>query len=269
MIVKISHPEVKELWYRNSFYFGYWKFFKSDIDITVVFERANQKLISEITHTHSFFRRYLPVIGELIIYSEHLKQPLLTCVNTYELRRDPHLIEKYNLEKAPNHYEKIIFLHKFLVSNWFKDYIDIQRPEKIEYFMEQIELGPRKAFLDLIDDLGSLLGLDQAQFKQDYLTQMSLKDEHQEFTFPNIIYCLFYNNLCYLKPKTPLDINEQKVLEHTALWELWGCYSYQGSIPLSELKAHFTRITDRLDELTNPEFATSYNELAKQLGFKQ
>ena len=268
MVVRISHHEVKDLWYRNSFYFGYWKFLKSDIDITVVFEKANQRLISEITHTHSIFRRYFPVIGELIIYSEDLKQPLLSCVNTYELRRDPHLIEKYNLEKSPNHYEKIIFLHKFLVANWSKDYIDIQRPEKIDYFMEQIELGPRKPFLDLIDDLGVLLGLDPSQFKKDYLNQMSVKDEHQTFNFPNIIYCLFYNNLCYLKPDIQLDINEKKVLEHTALWELWGCYSYQGSIPLSDLKAHFDRMIDRLDILISPEFANQYISLAKKLGFR-
>lgn len=262
----MSHPKIKDIWYRNSLYFGYWKFLRSDIDITIVFEKSKKHLIEEISYTHSVFRKFFPIIGELLIYSEDLKQPLLECVNTYELGRDPILMEKYVLVKRPDHYEKIIFLHKFLVSNWSKKNIDIKRPEKIAYYMEQIELGPVKPFLGLIDDLAILLGVDPAEFKKQYVNQMEREDTPHEIDFPPVIYALFYNKLCYLKMDGPLGINEKNILEKTVLWELWGCYSYQGSVEFTNLKDHLKRLTDGLDSLTSPEFSSHCQILAKKLG---
>ncbi|MEA9354971.1 hypothetical protein SHI21_02100 [Bacteriovorax sp. PP10] len=260
--MKASHPEIKDIWYRNSFCFDYWKFLKSDIDITIVFEKSKKHLIKEISYTHSVFRRFFPIIGELLIYSEDLKQPLLECVNTYELGRDPFLIEKYELIKKPDHYEKIIFLHKFLVANWFKK----ERPKKTAYYMEQIELGPPKPFMDLIDDLGSLLGVDQVEFKKHYIKLMELEEAPLEIDFPAVIYALFYNKLCYLKMNRPLDLNEKNILEKTVLWELWGCYSYQGSVDFTNLQEHLKRLIGGLDTLASEEFSNHSQSLAKQLG---
>lgn len=265
-IVKMSHPEIKDIWYRNSFYFGYWKFLRSDIDITIVFEKSKKQLIKEISYTHSVFRRFFPVIGELLIFSENLKQPLLECVNTYELARDPFLVEKYVMVKKPDHYEKIIFLHKFLVSNWSKKNIDQKRPEKIAYYMEQIELGPVKPFMNLVDDLAVLLGVDQSEFKKHYIKQMEREESPQAIDFPPVIYALFYNQLCYLKMDGPLNINERNILEKTVLWELWGCYSYQGSAEFTNLQDHLKRLIGGLDGLTTPEFSNHCRVLAKKLG---
>lgn len=266
MTVKISHPEVKYLWYRNSFYFDYWKFLRSDIDITIVFTRATKHIIEEISYTHNKFRRYFPIIGEMVIFSEDHKETLLSCVNTFELQRDPFLMEKYGIERTGDHYEKIIFLHKFLVSNWHKKNIETKRPEKIQYFSEQLGLEPRTMLIELIDDLSSLLGVEQAEFKKNYIAQLDFIGIHYEFSFPNIIYCLFYNNLCYMKPETPLSISEIKVLEKNLLWELWGCYSHQSFIATNELRSHFVKLTKDLELLTNAEFAIKYKKMAKDLG---
>lgn len=262
----MSHPEVKEIWFRNSFYFGYWKFLKSDIDITIVFEKSNKLFIEEVSYTHSVFRKFIPVIGELIIYSEDLKIPLLECVNTYELGRDPVLIEKYELVKKPDHYEKIVFLHKFLVANWFKKNIDQKRPGKTAYYAEQIGLPPQTPFMSLVDELGSLLGLDQEEFKKQYIKHMELEEDPQTIDFSPVIYALFYNKLCYLKMDGPLNLNEKNILEKTVLWELWGCYSYQGSVELNNLKAHLNRLISGLDRLTSQEFSNHCQILAKKLG---
>lgn len=265
-IVKMSHPEIKDIWYRNSFTFDYWKFLRSDIDITIVFEKSQKHLIKEISDTHSVFRKFLPVIGELLIYSEDLKYPLLECVNSYELARDPFLMENYVLVKKPDHYEKIVFLHKFLVSNWFTKNIDQKRPEKIVYYMEQIDLGPQKPFMKLVDDLAILLGVDQIEFKKNYIKQMERKEDPQEIDFPPVIYSLFYNKLCYLKFDKPLNTNEKNILEKTVLWELWGCYSYQGSAEFINLQDHLNRLIGGLDRLTSQEFSNDCQILAKKLG---
>ena len=266
IIVKLSHPEVKDLWYRNSFCFDYWKFLKSDIDITIVLEKSTKKIIDELRYTHFIVRRFLPVIGDMILFSENLKAPLLECINTLELQRDPFLVEKYAIERKADHYEKIIFLHKFLEANWHNDNIDQVRPEKIDYIAEQIGLDLHKSFLDLVDDLSSLLGVDQAQFRKDYYKQMQSQTSPQDLQCSPLIYCLFYNKLCYLKLDLPLDINEKNILEKTILWELWNCYSYQASIPYPNLQEHIDRMHDGLHLLTSQEFANKYSSLAKQLG---
>lgn len=264
--VKVGHPEVKYVWYRNSLCFDYWKFLKSDIDVTVIFERATKKLIEEVSHTHSQFRRFFPIIGELVIFSEDHKQTLLKCVNTYELQRDPFLIKKYSIEKKGDHYEKIVFLHKFLVANWSKKDIDIKRSGKINYYSEQLNLGKKEKLTDLIDDLSSLIGVDQVQFKESYIKQLEFHSVHYSFDFPNLIYCLFYNKLCYMKPETELSLVEKKILEKVASWELWGCYSYQSLTPTIELQEHFRKLTNDLEFLTNSEFAKNYISMAKELG---
>lgn len=266
IIVKLSHPEVKDLWFRNSFCFDYWKFLKSDIDITIVLEKSSKKIIDELRYTHFIVRRFLPVIGDMIIFSENLKVPLLECINTLELQRDPVLIEKYGIERKADHYEKIIFLHKFLEANWHNDNIDQVRPEKIDYIAEQIGLDLHKPFLDLVDDLSSLLGVDQAQFRKDYYKQMQSQTSPQDLQCPPLIYCLFYNKLCYLKLDLHLDINEKNILEKIILWELWNCYSYQASMPYPNLQEHIDRMHDGLHLLTSQEFANKYSSLAKQLG---
>lgn len=262
IIVKASHPEIKDIWYRNSFYFDYWKFLRSDIDITIVFERSHQQLIKEVSYTHAIFRRFFPIIGELLIYSEDLKRPILECVNAYELGRDPLLIEKYDLIKASNHYEKVIFLHKFLVANWFKK----ERPKKTAYYMEQIGISDEKPFMELVDYLGSLLGVDQAEFKKQYIRQMELEENPHEIDFPPLIYALFYNKICYLKLDLPLNINEKNILEKTVLWELWGCYSYQGSAEFINLQEHLKRLIGELDRLISQDFSNHCRSLAKDLG---
>jgi predicted nucleotidyltransferase len=262
----MSHPEIKDIWYRNSFCFDYWKFLRSDIDITIVLEKSKRDLIKEISYTHSVFRKFLPIIGELLIYSEDLKLSLLECVNTYELERDPFLMEQYVLVKRPDHYEKIVFLHKFLVANWSKKNIDQKRPEKIAYYMDQINLSPPRAFIDLVDDLAILLGLDQVEFKKQYIKQMERENDPQEIDFSAVIHALFYNKLCYLKMDGPLDINEKKILEKIVLWELWGCYSYQGSAEFINLQDHLKRLIGGLEQLTSQEFSNHCQILAKKLG---
>lgn len=266
IIVKLSHPEVKALWYRNSFCFDYWKFLKSDIDITIVLEKSSKKIIEELSYTHSIVKRFLPFIGDMVIFSEDQKAPILECINSLELHRDPFLVEKYAIEKKADHYEKIIFLHKFLVANWPHDNIDKVRPEKVDYVAEQVGLTPHRPFLDLVDDLGSMLGVDQNQFRKDYYKQMQLQNGPQEFNCPPLIYCLFYDKLCYLKLALPLDINEKNILEKIALWELWNSYSYQASNPSQNFQEHIDRMHDGLHLLIGQDFANKYSSLAKQLG---
>lgn len=266
IIVRVSHLEVKGLWYRNSLCFDYWKFLKSDIDITIVLEKSSKKSIEELSYTHASIQRFLPVIGDLIIFSENLKTPFLECVNTLELQRDPYLVQKYGIERKADHYEKIIFLHKFLYANWPHDNIDKVRPEKVNYILGVLGLPLNRPFLDLVDDLSSMLGVDQDQFRKDYYKQMQLQNGPQELNCPPLIYCLFYNKLSYIKLDSPLDINEKNVLEKTILWELWSCYSYQASATFLNLKEHIERMHDGLHLLTSQNFADKYSSLVKQLG---
>lgn len=132
--------------------------------------------------------------------------------------------------------------------------------------MEQMDLGPPKPFMDLVNDLAILLGVDQAEFKKQYIKQMEREEDPQEIDFPPVIYALFYNKLCYLKMDGPLGINEKNILEKTVLWELWGCYSYQGSAEFINLQEHLRRLIGGLEQLTSQEFSNHCRSLAKQLG---
>lgn len=264
--MRLTHHEIKDIWFRHSFCFDYWKFLKSDIDITIFFERTTKDLLAEIAYTHKQIKRFIPVIGEFVIFNETHKDILLNCVNTLELNRDPTLVKKYSIERQADHYEKILFLHKFLVANWNKDELGKIRPEKLNYFSDVLELGPKKKISELIDDLSSLLGVDPISFKEEYIKQLEFTGVHYVFDFSNIIYCLFYNQLCYMKPLIPLSIGEKKVLEKTLLWELWGCYSYQANTSAKEIQKHFLKLNDGLIQLTGPEFSQQYLKMSKQLG---
>ena len=95
---------------------------------------------------------------------------------------------------------------------------------------------------------------------------MELEKDPHEIDFSPLIYALFYNKLCYLKMDQPLDINEKNILEKTVLWELWGCYSYQGSAEFINLQEHLKRLIGGLDKLTSQDFSNHCQSLAKKLG---
>jgi hypothetical protein len=263
--MKSCHPQIKDIWYRNSFYFGYWKFLSSDIDITIVFEHAHKKDIQKISRYHAYFRRFFPIIGELVIFSEAHQNAILKCVNYYELQRDPILVKRYQLLKSPDEYEKIIFLHKFLISNWHKSNIDAQRSSKVQFYSSLIGLSNTETIKSLPNQLSRLLKLEPQQFKIDYQKGIDSLNRLATLPISNITYCLFYNNLCYLKIEKPLNETEKIVLERILLWELWGFFSYQASIKPIELEKHFERITDQLSQLTSSSFANSFKELALEL----
>ena len=132
--------------------------------------------------------------------------------------------------------------------------------------MEQIGIGPRQSLRELVDDLGVLIGVDPNEFKNQYIKQIEREEDPLEIDFPPVIYALFYNKLCYLKMNAPLSINNKNILEKTVLWELWGCYSYQGTAEFISLQEHLKRLLGELDNLVGQKFSNECWNLAKRLG---
>lgn len=265
IILHLRHNEIKDIWYRNSFYFGYWKFLKSDIDITITFTNGNKSIMKKVAHTHSLVRTILPMIGELVFYSEYHKNALLKCVNSYELTRDPILVLKYKLNKVPDIFQKIIFLHKFLIANWKNNNIDLSRADKINFYSAHINIIGKKSFLDLIDELALLLQTDKNEFKNNYIYELKNTTVKHDHNLPNLIYSLFYNKYCYLHPHGILNELDKKIIENILLWELWGFFSQQAFTESHELEEHLNRMSDGLDALTTPFFSQEFSILAHEL----
>ena len=270
IILKNSIKEIKYIWFRNSLVLSYWFFGKSDIDITIVINNHDVSLIKKISSLHNKIKKIIPIIGEAIIFPEEKKDVLLNLINPLELNRDKSLKMNFRFQKEVQLADKIVFLNKFIISNWNKKDINKYRQKKIDYFAIASGLNPhvKYKFEDLIAELAKLLGEEPVNFIQNY--SLVLDKNYQNFSsdMSPALYSLLFNQLCYIDLNSTLDNLQKNVLEKTIYWEIWGCYSYQAFLDLPELKEHFERIKINSKKHTSENFQNKLDFYLRDLELK-
>jgi hypothetical protein len=113
--ISLSQMSVK-IWPRNSYYFNRVVPLRSDIDLTLFFDKnLNQDELLKINRSFSLLKRTLPVFSEVNVYdrgSEGLS------INPYELKRDQ-LLEKITCKTSTlfSPADKIVFIQKMLIAD--------------------------------------------------------------------------------------------------------------------------------------------------------
>jgi len=84
-------------WVRHSVYEGQALLGLSDIDFTYVGDKE-----LEVVRDYKNLKKIIPVLGEVNFYKKSYFKYLESCHNEFELRRDPHLLEKLKLKDTFN-----------------------------------------------------------------------------------------------------------------------------------------------------------------------
>ena len=255
------------MWYRNSLKLGYWSFGRSDIDITVLLKVSNSSLIKEINHTHYKLKKYLPIIGEVVFFSENLKDTLFRTINSLELKRDPDLIKKFSYDKNFTDVDKILFLHKFIIANSGK-FKEIElRNKKIIYLMDSLQIKLTNFTQEeIVAKLAELNGANVQSFTKEYFYFLnSVIYPGDPVPEINSLYALFFNKICFLNFPRTLSDSDKELLESTILWELWGCYSNQTYKNEEQVRKHINNIFSKLNSFFPEEKVNSLKRIAIDL----
>jgi hypothetical protein len=262
------HPEITAIWYRNSLALGYWSFGRSDIDVTIHVHTLPIELGRKIASTHEFFRKNLKVIGELVIYSDTHKAALLECLNFYEGQRDPLLQKK----KKESEYlaEKIVFLHKFLVSNWKHAESLKTRPGKMKYMLGICNVENTRSDIDTLKKEIEFL-IDEnfnekiEKLYSDIIVHRKGPDDLQNLKTYGF---LFYNEFCYLSYLTSTATSlEKEIMVATIKWELWGCFTHRFIGNEENIKLHIKRVIENSKNVLDTYQFAEIEKLALELDF--
>ncbi len=262
-IIRAIRPEIKFLWYRNSFKLGYWSFLRSDIDITILIEKKNIKSIKHIYKAHSYFRKYIKIIGEVSIYTIEDLDIISSIINPIELSRDPNLVKFLCLGpiESTSNAEKLIFASKYLISNDKAPDKFNTRTQKKNYLEQTL--------LIKIDSLADIKNFIIGQDMQDGSSlELYLHNKLPTKPLYSQIDAVFFNKLIHhpdtISSEHFTDEN-LKILIDLIKWEIWGCYAHNYLTDKKTIKNYIEKL---LNSSMNHKIKTEINELkqkAKQL----
>jgi hypothetical protein len=145
-VLEKSLPFHIQCWYRHSLRFNAINPLLSDIDLTITLQDCdyipqNWQLIQERL---KLLKKVFPILGETNIYNiAHLKQ-FSSFANTYEVKRDPDLLEKFHIASFSQDTlsQSIIFLIRGLSSDYERvEKYPIYRIKKWNIFYNILDLN--------------------------------------------------------------------------------------------------------------------------------
>jgi hypothetical protein len=241
--------DIKDIWFRNSLAFSYWQFGKSDIDITVAVSSLSFNSGQKISRLHAFLKFFLVVIGELVIVDTTPSglDMLLNCINSYELRRDPTLCKLITLSPLTEP-ERIIFLHRFIVSNWKHSQKNSIRADKLSYVAELLNI---KSNLITFDLLKSTLGLWIGDSFNENIDHLYSQIDSGIFSTSEVspaFYSLFFNKLYHenYKLNQTINIQNKELIFQTIRWEIWASCSNRYFGNIYDFKKHISGMLSRV-----------------------
>jgi hypothetical protein len=245
-IIIFKLPQISDVWFRNSFALGYWTFGKSDIDITVRIDNSSENIEFKVSHLHASLKSIFKIIGELVIVDlspQRTQQNLI--INSQELLRDP-ILTKFLSPALPTQNEKIIFLHKFICTNWQHHLQHKISTRKLKYYFDTLGISSSMnsfSFDELCLELGKLL---QSPFTREIFSlyndiSFETKLPSQKPAAPYA--ALFFNKIYHTKLMELENIQlSSALLKLTIKWELWGAYSNQFFPGVYNFKTHIKKI---------------------------
>ncbi len=257
-LINNSHTKV---WPRNSFVTKKIVAAMSDLDLTIIITKIGQEKV--VTRKYKFLKIIFPFLGEMNIYD---KKPVLNFIelaNSYELDRDPHLLEEFSFHKKATPYEKIVFFCKILESDQENlKSIPEYRRKKWEKHLRDLNINSAVGFDHLKDALSKLChdqGIDSTSFLDDFFMENRTEKINCDNFYRNckdkrsyiLLYPFrwigssltcesFYHDIELLKD---FSNNELKLLEAQISWEIWGLFSqYLHNIQNATLHTHLENI---------------------------
>lgn len=153
---RILLPSKTRIWARNSFRLGYFQNFKSDLDLSFLYEDP----ISARTAHSQFFRkihRLFPMVCETNVYIRPHLHLIARNINFYEWQRDPDLknFGLIDLRRSPQPFEALAFISRMMLSDFgnLKKNLSF-RKKKWGFHFSQVgrSLSLERSFLEQIFD---------------------------------------------------------------------------------------------------------------------
>lgn len=236
---------------RNSYALGYYEPLYSDIDVTVIGDRAD--LISFISRINKL-RSKLPIIGELNAFEIKDAQEAAFFANPYELFRDP-LLQKMSQKSGPSHSptdaDKIVFIIKMLEADYRAlKFRPNTRKQKWNHHFEMLfgeGLKNQEPSLNVILNVaGKHLKFVDEEFKTSLLKYFSELESGRALHLVAEDYLsqnpwwwsCFPNRFCFLPAPEGLTVEQKKILIRSLDWEIFGILAQKLQMNLSTTQKH-------------------------------
>ncbi len=274
------------IWCRNSYKQNYWKFLLSDIDITIyAHKKISNKQLRTLANRYFIIKKFIPILGELNLYSKDTLSFFWPIANPYEISRDPSL-KKISPDLFKDTEHKIVFLLRMLESDYLNLVLNFKhRKDKWQKHFQSVEISSSPSSLnDIIKNIQSLMDTEirLANFYQEFgLLRIKKFPFHEmDHYYKNTIYkkefwllCPqlavglsthnnnLYQDLLWIQSLRP---SFQKLILRNIQWELWGLltqyHQTNSSNHLLYLK-NLQSITEKLITLPTDETMAAINKL--------
>lgn len=264
MLFKVLFGPSTKVWSRNSTRSKTFVFGISDLDLTVLApNRTSRQMLTEALRIS---KRIFPFLGEAHFYStEHLSW-ILPHINTYELKRDPHLLAWRGLSPQENNVERFVFLQRMFFSDAHT--LRSQAKYRQQKWIHHLKLTGLKVPSGLItletvkEILMSLV--EQNQSISESLDLWLKKHESGSFdvyrenlgeSFKIIaphLYLWFHDDVT----RDETFLNELKpefksIIQRQIDWEIWGLYCQRHWMKEDQVIQHLSRLI-RVKKVLDP-----------------
>ncbi|OUR93623.1 hypothetical protein A9Q84_19330 [Halobacteriovorax marinus] len=262
----IAKKDVK-IWVRNSYVFNNIVCALSDLDFTIVVKEVvmGDKAVAR----YSLLKKVFPFLGEINLYLEDELKTFAPIVNSFELKRDPSLMEYLgNQVVSSTKYEELVFLCKTVESDQ-ENLLSI--PEyRVKKWQHHFELTGNQcdvslsSLLNLLKEKSQSLGFDSDKFIEHYYTKnRTIKKDCDDFYRENLdkqSYILLYpfrwigssltcdSFIHDIEEIKSFSEDQLKLLEAQVQWEVWGLYSQHiHNLRQATLHTHLENIREMME----------------------
>ena len=271
MMIKILYGNKIDLWYRNSLNQNFFKFGKSDIDLSVEFKK-NEDVTKNYKGLKGILLK-LPLIKEINVYCPYSLEAIASLMNCYELKRDKILFSKMNnyYRKENSDAQSLTFLLRMLFANQqvFKNGIrqrDLQKWHsylKLAGFESLEKITDGMSTLDLLEEILKSYSLELKIYQQSiYLVFFYVVNKipihvlYNDLKYKNEMICMFPQLFCSLDIhlNNATNFNEEVFIEQLS-WEIMSTMTQSVSV------SHLDKLS-RL--LKNAKLSEGKNTVAKE-----
>lgn len=260
-LIKLACLFSKNIWLRNSVYFGNQIFYFSDIDLTIIND-FDSTLLNRVKKLRNVFL----MIGEVNVYKKSYFSYLSKFMNPFELARDPILKERIKQHGIVTKEDEIVFLLRCYQSDVYN--LNKRPWLRVRKWRSHLSLVSKKTF-----NISSLDVLREIEILSNYKINCMDINLSNELIYPHLWMSENYSkdDLIKLSEKS-LNLSPliQTVFLKQLAWEFCGVMSQIEVIKNNEqVKNHYFNIvtilsyheTDEAKELSKSIISFCSNEL--------
>jgi hypothetical protein len=280
-LLKYLLPSNIKLWYRNSLYFSNVCFGISDIDLTLYYQNGGGSNIQIMINKLKGLKKYIPIIGEVNIYTSSDIGFVEKIINPFELDRDP-LLKRNISSRLKTREAKIVFLFRMLKSDlqglanypkarqrkWRQHFLDTEMKTYPIMNLKEIKEKIFSYFCFELSDQGIMNEFFNSDHSKEYLCQKYKESNRKRtylvfFTVEWIGYSIanrtFYDDLKLIQK---CSLEEKLIICENLKWELFGVYTqYLFSNDTEDFRHHVGLLFLVAEKINNTELTDVFNKL--------